>query len=582
MPPVIGAAILGAVAPGLLGTSVLGIGTATLVGGVALSGALIGVQALLNATAAGIKNTVNIKQALAPRVRIYGRTMVSGAKAFENVRNGNLYQAIMLASDQIDGFELFYIGGEGVAVINNLVLSAPWGRSGGASYIGFDLHLGSSTQPAQGLIQNAYPELGNFQLAGIAYVGVVMLGAKAADFQKIYPQAQDTLFRFVVRGAQVYDPRSGETLWSQNAALCIRDFLTHSDGMALPAALIDDASFSSFAYVCDQAVPLKAGGQEARYTINGTYDLSEEPKTVLARMCAACDGQLVMTPAGKVGITGGVFVSPTVTLTSDHILEAGFEQGAGAFDAYNRLTTSFSYGLNYYQMTENTPINDTASQAVVGDIPETLSLPMVTSYTQAARLAKIKMAKDNPAWRGTLTADAAILDAVGDLTINLDYSPVPYTAPLISTSMQVTSLSLSADLATIDLAVSSLTPDAYAWNPATDEPDAPRSPFEIANYNNVDPPANVHAVITKDTQSNGTKADIGHLTWDAATVPGATPLAQYQISGSGNWFPMTVDATGLAATTPALTPGTSYDFEVAFSAGDGMSADSVVAAVAAP
>ena len=593
MPPVIGAAILaaaastataaGATAVAAGATTLAASATATaIVGEIALTGALIGVQALLNATAAGIKNAVNIKQALAPRVRIYGRTMVSGAKAFESVRNGNLYQVIMLASDQLDAVEAFYIGDIGVAVVNNLVQSAPWGRSGGGSYIGFDVHLGSPTQPAQGLIQSAYPELGNFQLAGIAYVGVVMLGVPASSFQKIYPQAQDTLFRFVVRGAQVYDPRTQTAAWSQNAGLCIRDFLTHSDGMALPVALIDDASFAAFANVCDQPVALKAGGTEPRYTINGTYDLSEEPKTVLARMCAACDGQLVMTPAGKVGITGGAFAAPTVTITSDHILEAGFEQGAGAFDAYNRLTASFSFGFAYYQMSENAPLNDTASQAVVGDIPETLSLPMVTSYTQAARLAKIKMAKDNPAWRGTATLDMTGLNAVGEQIVGVSYAPVPYASPLFSTTFLLTSLSLGADLATVEIGISSLTADAYAWNAAVEEPDQPRTPYQISDYNNVDPPANAHASITKDTQSNGSRADIGHLTWDAADRSDAVPSAQWQVSGSNNWQPMTIGSDGQSATTPPLASGTAYDFEVAFSAGGAMSAQSLVAAVTAP
>lgn len=576
MPPVIGAAILTAVAPSLLGTAVFGVSTATIVGEVALTGALIGVQALVNATSDQLKTTVNLKQALAPRVRIYGRTMVSGAKAFEEVRNGNLYQAIMLASDVIDGVEAYYIGDVGVAVVNNLVQSAPWGRDGGSSYIGFDVHNGDQVT-VYGLIPNAFPEVGYFLLGDIAYVGVVMLGTKAEDFQKTYPQGPDTLFRFVLRGAKVYDPRDGGTRWTQNAACCIRDFLTHKDGLNLPASMIEDADpnvgFAAFANVCDQAVPLKAGGTEPRYEINGTYDLSEEPKTVLARMCAACDGQLVFTPSGKVGIRGGVWSAPTVSITSDHILDAGFEQGAGAFDAYNRLTASFSYGLAFYQMTEIEPLNDAASQAVVGTIPQTFGNPMVTSYTQMARLAKIKNAKDNPAWKGSVTVDMVGLNAVGEDVILLSYAPVPYAAPLLATTFEVQSLTMNLDGGTVDIVLSSLTADAYAWDSATEEPDAPAAPLDIANYNFVAAPANAHATISQGT---------GTLVWDAPTRADATPAAQWSPTGQNQWQPMNIGADGQSATVYGLAKGQSYDFEVAFTAGGTTSNESVVANVVAP
>jgi hypothetical protein len=48
--------------------------------------------------------------------------------------------------------------------------------------------------------------------------------------QSAYPNGIP-LFTAVVRGKRVFDPRSSTTAWSDNAALCIRDYLTSAYGL---------------------------------------------------------------------------------------------------------------------------------------------------------------------------------------------------------------------------------------------------------------------------------------------------------------------------------------------------------------
>ena len=53
-------------------------------------------------------------------------------------------------------------------------------------------------------------------------------------------------------GKKLFDPRDDTTAWSDNPALCVRDYLTNSDyGLGEAAANIDDDQVEIAADVCD-------------------------------------------------------------------------------------------------------------------------------------------------------------------------------------------------------------------------------------------------------------------------------------------------------------------------------------------
>ncbi|SDZ82632.1 hypothetical protein [Nitrosospira multiformis] len=57
-----------------------------------------------------------------------------------------------------------------------------------------------------------------------------------------------------MRGKKLYDPRTGETKWSQNPALVIYDYLT-SEMCGVPASDIPLSNIIRAANVCDEQVP---------------------------------------------------------------------------------------------------------------------------------------------------------------------------------------------------------------------------------------------------------------------------------------------------------------------------------------
>ena len=61
------------------------------------------------------------------------------------------------------------------------------------------------------------------KLQGTAYV-YIRLEFEADAFPNGVPDIS-----CIIKGKKVYDPRSSATAWSDNPALCIRDYLTSSD-----------------------------------------------------------------------------------------------------------------------------------------------------------------------------------------------------------------------------------------------------------------------------------------------------------------------------------------------------------------
>src|SRR6185503_12405946 len=91
-------------------------------------------------------------------------------------------------------------------------------------------------------------------LSGISYV-YVRLQYDPSIFSSGIPNISA-----VIKGKKVYDPRNDTTAWSDNVALCIRDYLTNDYGFNCLNDEINDDYFSAAANHCDESVALTTGG----------------------------------------------------------------------------------------------------------------------------------------------------------------------------------------------------------------------------------------------------------------------------------------------------------------------------------
>lgn len=123
-------------------------------------------------------------------------------------------------------------------------------------------------------------------------------------------------------GREVYDPRTGLTEYSNNAALVILDY--YRNYLKVPDSDINWDQFQEAANICDEEVITGANTVEKRYTINGEFDLSENKVSILEGMLAACAGDVTYT-AGKHGLLVGAYYGPATEVITESQLAGDIE-----------------------------------------------------------------------------------------------------------------------------------------------------------------------------------------------------------------------------------------------------------------
>lgn len=92
---------------------------------------------------------------------------------------------------------------------------------------------------------------------GTSVFGLTLPGQNIIGGQALFTGPLPNIKAYV-RGKPVLDPRDGVTRWSNNAALCTRDYLTSADGIGSTAAEISDADTLAAANSCDERVAMAA------------------------------------------------------------------------------------------------------------------------------------------------------------------------------------------------------------------------------------------------------------------------------------------------------------------------------------
>lgn len=374
-------------------------------------------------------------QPIPPRMFHYGRVKVSGPLAFfeDTVADGNVVaKIILLSSRRIDAIEEHYL--DDARVITDAVTAEVTNKyiEGGASYAKLQMRLGENPQDAFPILITTFPDIWTsaHRLNDIACVATWFNDTEPDQQLQTYPNHIPT-YKAKLRGVKLYDPRDssqtptdvGTHIWSDNPALAILDWLTHADGFGIPLAEIDVPSFSAMANVCDGLVPLAIGVSERRYRVSTTAFLTEPRKDVLTRLRNSCDARLYSTSEGKIAIRGGAWTAPTVSLSTNFpeagILEAQFTNGPPAMARYNELSVRcLSPDHDFVEVEAEPWVNQTDIDAY-GLVTQSLDLPQVPSLTQARRLAKIAMARDNARWAGSIATNLTGLNALDQETITL-------------------------------------------------------------------------------------------------------------------------------------------------------------------
>jgi hypothetical protein len=568
-PEAIGLAVISAfaadaaAAAAIAGTAAIGTITyGAIIGQVAITGASLalsyGANKLLSSGAHSTVNPaighLNIKQAVPPRTRSYGKVKRGGAVSFEEKDSGadsgpvghgsgggtnDLYIELLQGQGEIYSVVEHWLSDEQVLLDVNSKVSNP--DSTYNQRIWIKNKLGTKTQTAfSDLVTLFQPDYGvNHRWRGVP-VTLLRFGhpVDAASAQKIYPQGVPP-YRSVQLSALVHDPRidtqdpdgdpdnptSAGWTYSDNAALVILDYRRHPDGFAqradrsmLPIDRFDVPSWIAFANLCDEPVQRKDGsGPIPRYRLWGTYDLTTDPDAILAGMMRCCDAEFYLVN-GKIGIRGGKWNAPTVTITNPfHELK----MGQRAYASCNWVNAKYTSPQHDFQQVDMDPFKDQANIDLIRqELRKDFDFTWLPHHSQARRLSKIALNKLNPQWSGKIQTGPDGWRARHQRIITVQIDELGISLPFLLLGFRP-----STSLATIEMEISSLDPETYDWDPETEEGDAPAISALSLDDSTLPLPANV---VFSSAPTGTPGEEYATVTWQNNSGLTLIPQVQYQ------------------------------------------------------
>lgn len=312
---------------------------------------------------------------------IYGQRRVGGTIVFVETSgssNTYLYLCLVLCEGEIEEIGDIYI--------DDVLLDA---SSRHNSYVSVDKKLGSDSQAASTVLLDAPSWTSTDTLSGIAYLGI-RLTYNADVFNGI------PTINAVVKGRKVFDPRTSTTAYSNNPALCLRDYLTNSRyGKGLPSSVIDDVTFSAAANDCDIDVDSYDGGPSVKAFSCNSYlitsnSLFNNVKVLLSGMQGIMPYQ-----NGQYRLFIEKEKASTFDFTTDNIIGGISITGTSKSSKYNKITAKFVNPDANWQAdsvvwpeADSTEASDFLAEDNNVELSSELNLTTVTNYYQARNIAK--------------------------------------------------------------------------------------------------------------------------------------------------------------------------------------------------
>lgn len=513
----------------------------------------------------------NIRNAISPRIRHYGRVKVGGTLAFINNKNGHLHKVLAMGHGEADEIEEYWVDSNKVVPdASGWVSSDPYWRRG-EPRLRIHTRRGRATESHYGSLRAAFPEWTiNHRGHGVLSLYAYQMAVKADEFQQTFPNGVGTVYRMVIRASKIYDPTiAGQSItrpstwaWSDNLAAIVLDYMHHSDGMRIPASLLTTplalAGWRQAVQDSNDLMPLKGGGSEPRYRIWGSYSLEERPADVLTRMLMCGDGRIVPTPDGGITIDVGKWRDPTVTINDSAIISFdGVGRGRDILNTANVINGSYLSANHDYQSTDAQPWLDEDDVAERGEIATSVEYLMAPSHSQCRRLMKIAANEANPEWVGSFTLNLKGLRAIGERVIRIVYPDFKIDGFFKIKDARFL-IGEGATLMGVQIEVASTGRQVYQWDPATEEGAAP-SADEIKLDNHIPLPAGFQVVIERQN-IGGTTIAVAKASWNAPSSDALAIQIQFKRKTDAAWSSFNTTPDETVAYTGALLDGEEYEF----------------------
>lgn len=244
-------------------------------------------------------------------------------------------------------------------------------------------------------------------------------------------------------------------------------------GMGTPAARIDLASFITAANICDESVSLAGGGSEARYRTDGVLSEGDDRQAVIDTLCSSMNATL-RDSGGKIAIevVRDDLGSPVADFGLDDILgEEEWVQTPPLNQYFNIVRGRFvdSSDDALYQLSEYPSVKVTSPDSI--DRIQTVDYPLVQSASQAQRLAKLRLMRNQHQGRySAVFGSRAWQVSVGNI-VRLTHSGLTFSNKLFRVAEQKISRTGQTRMTLVEENSA-----GYSWEAEDLPPPIPRPP----------------------------------------------------------------------------------------------------------
>ena len=503
----------------------------------------------------------NVKEAVGDFDIVYGEIRKGGTVTFMETsdrhgykvfKDDYLHMIIVLAGHEVSEIGDVYFNDEKVTLDSEgFTVGDRW-----KSRARVKKHLGSPNQLADPDLVAETSMDSNFRGRGIAYLYVRL------DWDgDVFGNGLPTITA-MVKGRKVYDPRSGNTVWTDNAALCIRDYIEQPFGLnsiQSPTSL-SSSDWATAANVCDTLVTKKDNSTEKRYTLNGVVSTANVPRSNLQNMLTSC-GATLFWGQGKWQFKVGYFPSgPYVSFNADD-LRSGISLVTknSRKENFNAVSGTFLDKEQDYIEVEYPKVESSVFLERDNDQTNVLdmSFPYTTSSSGAQRLAKMAMFRSREeiiigADFGLKAANVKVGDVVQFTFDRYGFSNKYFE--VISWKPTTNSGELK-----ISLVLRETSAAAYDWN-------AEERDIIINDTNLPDPTSGLNitnlSVTNRQTlQSDGSLLGEVVLSWDAADSAFVDRyVVQWKKSSDTSWSATETDEISIII--PSVKSGVLHDYRV--------------------
>jgi len=452
-----------------------------------------------------------VREPDATRKIIYGRTRVGGAIVFIDTTDGDedneyIHMVIAFAGHEVDAIEEIYANQE--RIWNNGVRTVSW-----QPYLDVNVHLGNQTAADAELVSRSAKWTTDHKLLDTAYV-YIRLKYDAEFFANGLPNISAT-----IRGKKVLNPVTSVTEWTQNPALCIYDYLRDTKyGLSESASDINSAALATAISLCDQNVALAAGGNQARYTLDGVIDTANSKKENIEAMLSAMSGKLVYS-SGEYFVSGGAYVAPTVTI-DESVMIGGLEVQTkqSRRSLYNGVKGIFRSEEDDYNAADYPAQLSSTYSAADGDpIYLDMALPFTTNNIRAQRIAKLALLQSRQQTTITVPCNLTALKFRAGDTVMITNAKMGWSQKVFQVIGYDLSLTASGEIV-VNVQAIETAAAIYDWTSSDEEDYLAGGELDLYDGKTAQPPVAPLGLSASSTvNADGTVTPTINVSWTAAS-----------------------------------------------------------------